>query len=486
MKKSKRIFTALLLAALLVSALCVPASALTESEVESVIETSGEGAVTGNVLIWFFCALAFLKVSQKIDSLMAALGINVSRPGGSLLAEAMVAMRAVTMVVNGGRRAMAGRAGSASGSTVGESGSAGMSGFFKGGLIGMADRQVTNNAVKTAATQTSAVHTAQSQAYQTTAAAAETASDAHINNEVHTGGTSIHTDNTVPTGTPPQDGVIVTDDGVSTPAAAIENAPSVGPVPDETLPQEGVILNGSEALITIPADLAPQMESASADMIPPEGSITVTSGDATIHTSTTENTTFGGPADAAVISSEQVHTEREQSSHTSVSSEKMQISHSHSSDTRPTLGGMVFSRSLEVGGSFANDVIGTVARGEVSGSITGEMAAQSLQSYLGYTAQGSPPPIFTDTEIGSGKITGQVSTPEHPQPTAFGLYHAEQYAEPKGAYTKIRSMDGTLWYSQLARDTVVRKPHQAPDGTVTYHEEIIKKLPDPPKRKGKK
>ena len=197
MKKSKRIFTILFLAALLISALCVPAFALTESEVEGAIQASGKGAVTGNVLIWFLCAIAFLKVSQKIDSLMAALGINVGRPGGSLLAEAMVAMRAVTMVVGGGRGAMAGRTGSASGSTTGKSGSAGMSGFFKGGLIGMAGRQVTNSAVKTATTQTSAVHTAQSQAYQTaatTAAAAEKASDAHINSEVHTGGTSIHTD----------------------------------------------------------------------------------------------------------------------------------------------------------------------------------------------------------------------------------------------------------------------------------------------------
>ena len=172
MKKSKQILTVLFLAVLVISTLCVPAFALDESEVEAAVAASGKEAVTGNVLIWFLCAVAFLKVSQKIDSFMATMGVNVGRTGGSMLAEAMIAMRAVTMVVGGGHGAGAGRAGSAAGSAVGKSGSSGMTGFFKGGLIGMAGRHITNSAVKTATTQTSAVHTA-SQAKQ--AAAATTA-----------------------------------------------------------------------------------------------------------------------------------------------------------------------------------------------------------------------------------------------------------------------------------------------------------------------
>ena len=73
MKKTKRILTVLFLAALLISMLCVPAFALTESEVEAQVAASSKEAVTGNVLIWFLCAVAFLKVSQKIDSFMATL-----------------------------------------------------------------------------------------------------------------------------------------------------------------------------------------------------------------------------------------------------------------------------------------------------------------------------------------------------------------------------------------------------------------------------
>ena len=52
---------------------------------EAAVAASSKEAVTGNVLIWFLCAVAFLKVSQKIDSFMASLGINVGHTGGSLI-----------------------------------------------------------------------------------------------------------------------------------------------------------------------------------------------------------------------------------------------------------------------------------------------------------------------------------------------------------------------------------------------------------------
>ena len=88
MSRFKRIMKLTLLAVLILSALCVPALALDESEVEAAVAASSKEAVTGNVLIWFLCAVAFLKVSQKIDSFMASLGVNVGRTGGSMLADA--------------------------------------------------------------------------------------------------------------------------------------------------------------------------------------------------------------------------------------------------------------------------------------------------------------------------------------------------------------------------------------------------------------
>lgn len=80
---------------LLCSALVAPALAIEESEVESAIAASSREEVAGNIFIWFLCAIAFLKVSQKIDSFMSALGINVGRTGGSMLGELMIAGRAI-------------------------------------------------------------------------------------------------------------------------------------------------------------------------------------------------------------------------------------------------------------------------------------------------------------------------------------------------------------------------------------------------------
>lgn len=57
--------------------------AVTESEVEAV----GKETAAGNVFIWFLCAIAFLKISQKIDSFLSSLGINVGHTGGSMMAE---------------------------------------------------------------------------------------------------------------------------------------------------------------------------------------------------------------------------------------------------------------------------------------------------------------------------------------------------------------------------------------------------------------
>ena len=43
------------------------------------------------------CAIAFLKVSQKVDSFMSGLGINVGHTGGNMIAELMVAARGLAV-----------------------------------------------------------------------------------------------------------------------------------------------------------------------------------------------------------------------------------------------------------------------------------------------------------------------------------------------------------------------------------------------------
>ena len=549
MSRFKRIMKLMLLAVLILSALCVPALALDESEVEAAVAASSKESVTGNVLIWFLCAVAFLKVSQKIDSFMASLGVNVGRTGGSMLADAMVTFRAVTMATGGAGRILGGgRRGSGAsasgGASGGSSSSAGLAGFFKGGLIGMAGRHITNSAVKTATTQTSAVHTAQKQGAAAVYTASErmSASEAHTDSTVHSGGivhtdAVSHTDSTARSDSAiQQEGIILT--GSDTPPAApiqtgggappAGNAVPVGPAPVDSgissgpPPQEnGIILTGTDIppVTSAPADMVtpadnisapdvgipptpavPQEETVlaggevqSSSVIQTEGQtdsvlrqdgVIQTGGEQVVHSSSekahSETVRQGGGGDSISESHTVNHTRSVENVHRST--------HNMFPVRMPTLGGAVFSHSLQSGGQFANDVIGMVARGDMrsTGSITGDLAAQSLQSYMGHTALGASAAekvSFSQVEIGGGRITGREVTPEHPQGIEFAMYHVDQYSRPEGDYQKVFSVDGAAWYKQHAVDTVVKTPFKAPDGEIDYQKEIVKRLPTPPKRK---
>ena len=303
MRKTRKILLVFVLALVFTSLFAVPAFAVTEDEVQQQVNAIGREGVTGNIFIWFLCAIGFLKVSQKIDSFMSSLGSNVGHTGGSMLAEAMIAARGIASVKSFGGH---GRGGSRSGAS---SGGASGGGFASGGLAGVVSRSFQNSAVKNA--------------------------------------------------------------------------------------------TGSKE---------------------------------------------GG------------------------------------------LGGKAFASSLEKGGGFANRVIGTVATGNISttGSMTGEKASAALSSYLGYTALGEDAedvPNFSNVEIGGGRIMATETSSEHPEGIAIGMYHADQYMAPSGEYSTVTAADGTIWYKQYAADTVERKPYKAPDGNIAYNESIVKKLPDPPKRK---
>ena len=154
------------------------------------------------------------------------------------------------------------------------------------------------------------------------------------------------------------------------------------------------------------------------------------------------------------------------------------------------IGGHLYESSLAKGGDFANNVIGTIATGNISsiGSITGAKAEEALQSYMGYA--GMEPgtdgvPSFSNVEIGGGRITGVETSKEHPEGIAFGMYSTAQYTAPEGEYSKVYSADGNEWYKQYAADAVEKTPYKAPDGSVAYLESITKKLPPVPRRKDK-
>ena len=66
---------------------------MTEDEAAAAVDAHGKDAVSGNLFLWLLCAIAFLKVSTKLDGILHSLGIGVSRSPGSMLSEALLAFR---------------------------------------------------------------------------------------------------------------------------------------------------------------------------------------------------------------------------------------------------------------------------------------------------------------------------------------------------------------------------------------------------------
>ena len=142
MKRKNKIVFIIAVTLIMVFLCSVPAFAISESEVQAAVDEQRKNAVTGNIFVWFLCAIAFLKVSQKIDSFLAGLGINVGHTGGSMLAEALIATRGVFAAKQ--------FAGGSKGGSGGGGGSSGGGGFMSGGLVGAVGRNFTNSGVKKA------------------------------------------------------------------------------------------------------------------------------------------------------------------------------------------------------------------------------------------------------------------------------------------------------------------------------------------------
>lgn len=288
----------ILLTILTVFALCtVSILAITENEVQAQVAAQGKEQVTGNIFIWFLCAVAFLKVSQKIDTFMNALGINVGHTGGSMLGELMIAFKGVQAISGGtfGSRRGSGGSSSSSGSDAP---------FLSGWFAGAVGRTTERHA-------------------------------------------------------------------------------------------------------------------------------------------------------ASSVTNQQNY----------------------------TISQRLYNSSVQRGGDFANTVIGAVAKGNIKeqGSITGDRAAEAMTSYFGYAGK-SGAPQFSDTEIGGGRIIGKESV-GGAAPTEFAMYNADQYMKPDTPFTTVTATDGSKWYKQVPQDTVEKTPYMDANGDVKYHESIVQKLPQIPRRK---
>ena len=547
----KRFFLNCLLILVLVAVMSTSAFAISESDVESAVSASGKEAISGNVLVWFLCAIAFLKVSQKIDSFLSSLGLNVGHTGGSMLSEAMIAMRAINTATSAVGSALGSRSrhGSAPASGKPGGGSAAAAGFFSGGLVGMASRKIASDAVRTATTEKNIVQPQQAEA---------TVSRTHANSDTHSGSQSASEQQRQNTSQLDQNQQTVSSRAVNSEQreksqqALHESQHSMDASQlhqDTQTAQEQQFHAALHTEDQQASHLSFQSENsefagsvvqsdefeASSEEARTEQSqvmqsalqqeqIGVTQREQAQHTQQeTQSSTFGQVESQSrqhtAQSNKQFFSVRNGLSKTTIAERTVQAQErpgrflharapsaapasapaSEVSAARPapipsaptqfrSFGGTLFAKSLYQGGAFANDVIGTVAKGDYRtiGPITGETATRSLMSYMGFTALGEHAtniPRYQDVEIGGGRITGREFTPEHPGGIDFCMYHADQYAQPKGDYSKVYSADDAAWYKQYAEDTVERKPYQTEDGKIAYHEKIVQKLPNPPQRK---
>ena len=133
MHKSSLRKQVILLPGMAAMAVCwaLPALAVSEADVEAAVASQGKEAVSGNLFVWFLCAIAFLKVSTKLDSILQAMGLGVGRAPGSILAEAFMALRGMQAgkAILSGQMPGVGSRGAAAG--------AGATSAFSGGLAGM-------------------------------------------------------------------------------------------------------------------------------------------------------------------------------------------------------------------------------------------------------------------------------------------------------------------------------------------------------------
>lgn len=328
LKKYKKILTMAFLTMLL---LCLSARRplpFLESDAQAQVDAAGREAVSGNVLVWFLCAIAFLKVSQKIDSFMSSLGVNVGHTGGSMIAEAMIAARGVGAVRNFSRQHFGGGHSSTSSHVNAGSGSPG--GFMAGGLC---------------------------------------------RGGQPAGHKQCHTHGHHPHGNKPAEWEI-----------------------------------------------------------------------------------FRKRVWRHCIRRIRGHWWK----YVCVFRCK---------------GRRFCQQRNQHGGDGKHGVRRFHDRGK------GSPGPPFLHGLCRPGGRGTAVPSFTGVEIGGGRITGTEISEEHPEGISFGMYHADQYTPPEGAYATVQAVDGTSWYKQYAQDAVEKSPYMAADGSIAYQESIVKKMPPAPKRK---
>lgn len=397
--------------------------AVTEAEVQSAVESSSKESVSGNLFVWFLCAVAFMKVSQKIDSFMSSLGISVGRTGGSMISEAMIVGKTIgSAFKSGGKFAGFGKQGSA---VNGGNAPAGAGGIFGG--IGRKMSEGAAGAVT--GNENSSGGIMQSfgkKLYQ---------------NSVGKGGSfATSVISSVARGEINKMGTISGANG----KAAMESY--FGYNASASIDKKG----GNSSSLNI--------EHGGATTLKNENSVNGVVGHDIKGHNFGENIPFNeNPSGIGSGYAENVAPNE-------ISYPEAGQNFGENSPFYDNTSGM--------GTSFADEVNSNGYTYHENG-------------YSNNFDMGNSMPVFSDIEMGGGRITGVETTAEHPDGIQFAMYDADKYSKPEGKYEVVTAIDNSKWYKQYAAPTVEKTPFMDPKGKVQYNEKIVQKIPQAPIRKDK-
>ena len=434
MKKNYLKWSICLLGAL--SLLSTAVFALEEGDVESAIAASSKAEVAGNVFVWFLCAIAFLKISQKIDSFMASLGINVGRTGGSMMSELLIAGRAL-----------------------------GIAGKSVGGAIGNIFNRSSSSSSTTAAGEaftgtTHGVFQSIQKKAGNAAAANATGNGTGVSNFI--GGAMLN--NSIHKGGQFATEVIG--------AVATGNISTVGSITGD---------KAAEALSCYLGYSAQErLEQAAESTVERVDEVRHVSGDGTVVTLNGGSTIPQGvPTNADAAATAAARASLDQGS--TVDDTAM----AQTGGQAPANGGTADDAQTQRGNAGSAEP-SSIRAGNTPVPTSRPTSLGAAGSAPQSTAANPVPaqaPTFRNIEIGGGRITGYETPAGGGEERQFAMYNATQYMEPVGKFETVETADGESWYKQYAEPTVEKTPYRAPSGKIEYNERIVEQLPQIPKRK---
>jgi len=508
---------------------------LSESDVQNQVAASSKESVGGNVFIWFLCAIAFLKVSQKIESLLGSLGINVGHSGGSMLGEIMIAARGLSFLKNFGR----GKSGASSGGG-GNAANPASGGFA--GAVGRRNPSVPPNSSANGNTRNTNPGSATSPPNVNPIPASNNTSTTQANTPIpqNTNLDFTSSGEIAPIFGFPTQQNINPDTGNPIGISPIEVLPATNVPANSDIPQSIFDIsteNGNISAHDINSDTYDDISSIFNETSVPFDTVksniktntaqelknsNIQTNIIDSNTATNSMSEFGEVSVPPNIIESNMKTDDIQDFETSNVQTEIIGSDTYLNNSISTSGAVNVPTDTKISNTEINNISGSGANNiqsnipvsntdktissfgasnipantekiieTIDGGIadteriisSANLTANKFPSYMGYT--NTPDiPKFANVEVGNGMITGTETSSAYPDGKQFSMYNAEQYMSPVGNYTTVEPADGTKWHKQYTYGEPEIVPYKSADGSIKTHLEIVQTMPEPPKRKG--